>query len=210
MDKIERANKVIAEHEAVVMAVTYNVLFTNDLVCSLIIDLRARLQKSPLFRHQIKNLMNRAHQARRDYEVRMNQVVGNAQDFLAGANDVFTEAVQHDIDMFYYAIKEVYDKHAVPNSELMARVELTRAMCELACLQLDKRIEEVIAIDPQFRMFNLDHMRMTVPLAWLNELSGLMPVPKGLCLNTERAELAVKVLSVKLFDGNLISKAISA
>ena len=210
MDKMERANKVISQYENIIMAVTYNVLFTNDMVCGLIIELNGIMKNSPIYRHQIKRMMNRVFLARRDYEVRMNSIVGDKQDFLAGANDVFTDEVKQHVDMFYYAIKDVYDKHKVTNSALMARVELTRAMCELACLQLDKRLEEVIAIDKQFKMFNLDHMRLTVPLALLNELSSLMPVPKDLSLNTERAELAVKILSAKLFDGELISKAISA
>ncbi|MFQ7086821.1 MAG: hypothetical protein ACLRTD_20430 [Bacteroides sp.] len=42
-----------------------------------------------------------------------------------------------------YSIKMEFDKCRIENSALLAKVELTRCMAELACLSLDKRIEEV-------------------------------------------------------------------
>lgn len=42
----EQANKVITQNESLVIAATYNILFTNDIVCGLVIDARRKRKRS--------------------------------------------------------------------------------------------------------------------------------------------------------------------
>lgn len=62
---------------------------------------------------------------------------------MADANQYIADEVQPDLLKMEYSIKLEFDKCRIENSALLAKVELTRCMAELACLSLDKRIEEV-------------------------------------------------------------------
>lgn len=68
MTPIEQANKVITEHESMVILCSYSILFTNDIVVNRIIEAMDDLRKSPLCRHLTKRWMNRVLDMQRDYE----------------------------------------------------------------------------------------------------------------------------------------------
>lgn len=206
----EEANNIIAENEAMVIGCTYNVLFTNDIVIGLTIEAVESIRKSPLYRFDTKRKVNIVEKDRLKYERMINEVIGNTSSFLADANDIFLEDIQKHVDILYYSIKREFDKVSLSFSDIIARMELARTLCEFSCLQLDKREEELQEKDKRFKKFGIDYLRLTNLLRSLSETMKTLNVPCTVNLNTEECTKAINILSVKLADANTIAKAISA
>lgn len=206
----EEANNIIAENEAMVIGCTYNVLFTNDIVIGLTIEAVESIRKSPLYRFDTKRKVNIVEKDRLKYERMINEVIGNTSSFFADANDIFLEDIQKHVDILYYSIKREFDKVNLSFSDIIARMELARTLCEFSCLQLDKREEELQGKDKRFKKFSIDYLRLTNLLRSLSETMKTLNVPCTENLNTEECTKAINILSVKLADANTIAKAISA
>lgn len=210
MTPIEQANKVITEYESMVILCSYNILFTNDIVVSRIIEAMDDLRKSPLCRHLTKRWMNRVLDMQRDYEKKLNEVIGDRSAFFADANDLFVEDVNKHVEILFWTIKREFDRYKFDHSYVLAKLELARTLCQLGCLQFDRRIEEMQSMDNRFRMFRMDYLRQTDLLHGLNELMRTFIVPCTVNLDTDECNQAISVLSLKLADGQTIAKAISA
>ena len=206
----EEANNIIAENEAMVIGCTYNVLFTNDIVIGLTIEAVESIRKSPLYRFDTKRKVNIVEKDRLKYERMINEVIGNTSSFFADANDIFLEDIQKHVDILYYSIKREFDKVNLSFSDIIARMELARTLCEFSCLQLDKREEELQEKDKRFKKFGIDYLRLTNLLRSLSETMKTLNVPCTVNLNTEECTKGINILSVKLADANTIAKAISA
>lgn len=206
----EEANNIIAKNEAMVIVCTYNVLFTNDIVIGLTIEAVESIRKSPLYRFDTKRKVNIVEKDRLKYERMINEVIGNTSSFFADANDIFLEDIQKHVDILYYSIKREFDKVNLSFSDIIARMELARTLCEFSCLQLDKREEELQEKDKRFKKFGIDYLRLTNLLRSLSETMKTLNVPCTVNLNTEECTKAINILSVKLADANTIAKAISA
>lgn len=206
----EEANNIIAENEAMVIGCTYNVLFTNDIVIGLTIEAVESIRKSPLYRFDTKRKVNIVEKDRLKYERMINEVIGNTNSFFADANDIFLEDIQKHVDILYYSIKREFDKVKLSFSDIIARMELARTLCEFSCLQLDKREEELQEKDKRFKKLGIDYLRLTNLLRSLSETMKTLNVPCTVNLNTEECTKAINILSVKLADANTIAKAISA
>lgn len=206
----EEANNIIAENEAMVIGCTYNVLFTNDIVIGLTIEAVESIRKSPLYRFDTKRKVNIVEKDRLKYERLINEVIGNTSSFFADANDIFLEDIQKHVDILYYSIKREFDKVNLSFSDIIARMELARTLCEFSCLQLDKREEELQEKDKRFKKFGIDYLRLTDLLRSLSETMKTLNVPCTVNLNTEECTKAINILSLKLADANTIAKAISA
>ena len=206
----EEANNIIAENEAMVIGCTYNVLFTNDIVIGLTIEAVESIRKTPLYRFDTKRKVNIVEKDRLKYERLINEVIGNTSSFFADANAIFLEDIQKHVDILYYSIKREFDKVNLSFSDIIARMELARTLCEFSCLQLDKREEELQEKDKRFKKFGIDYLRLTNLLRSLSETMKTLNVPCTVNLNTEECTKAINILSVKLADANTIAKAISA
>lgn len=206
----EEANNIIAENEAMVIGCTYNVLFTNDIVIGLTIEAVESIRKTPLYRFDTKRKVNIVEKDRLKYERMINEVIGYTSSFFADANDIFLEDIQKHVDILYYSIKREFDKVNLSFSDIIARMELARTLCEFSCLQLDKREEELQEKDKRFKKFGIDYLRLTNLLRSLSETMKTLNVPCTVNLNTEECTKAINILSVKLADANTIAKAISA
>lgn len=206
----EEANNIIAGNEAMVIGCTYNVLFTNDIVIGLTIEAVESIRKSPLYRFDTKRKVNIVEKDRLKYERMINEVIGNRSSFFADANDIFLEDIQKHVDILYYSIKREFDKVNLSFSDIIARMEIARTLCEFSCLQLDKREEELQEKDKRFKKFGIDYLRLTNLLRSLSETMKTLNVPCTVNLNTEECTKAINILSVKLADANTIAKAISA
>ena len=97
----EQANRIISEHEVMVVGCTYNVLFTNDIVCGLVIDALEAVRKSPLYRQKTKQEVNQVEREKTKYEKLVNSVIGDRISFFADANDSFLEDVQKHVEVLY-------------------------------------------------------------------------------------------------------------
>ncbi|MCZ2726265.1 hypothetical protein [Bacteroides caccae] len=205
----EQANKVIAKNESLVIAATYNILFTNDIVCGLIIESIAKGEKSPLYRQRTKQLINLCSKERAKYEKLMNRIIGDRDDFFANANDKFREDIDNHLNILYYSIKQEFDKHKIANSDVVALLEEARTMCAFSCAQFDKRFKELMSADSRFSGFSLEYMRMTALERTLNVIMQSLNLPTDINLNTENCVRAMNIISKKLANGESIARAIS-
>ena len=168
--KIDNTNKLKAEN--ITLAAIYNILFTNDIVCSLIIEMLSALRKSGLCRFRVKQQGNKLEQLMLQYEKKINKIAGHRAFFMADANQYVADEVQPDLLKMEYSIKMEFDKCRVGNSALLAKVELTRCMAEFACLSLDKRIEEVRPYNKE--VIGITYLRLTDIFKVLDELSDIL------------------------------------
>ncbi len=207
---IDQANQIVSKYEPMVVPCTYNILFTNDIVCGEIIDAFSRLEKSPLFRQRTKQLARQAVLAQKSYERLVNEIISDRCTFFADANETFAEEVNRHVQILYWSIKREMDKHNVEHSDVLSKLETARTLCDFACKQFDKRLEELRGKDPRFRSFHLSYLRLTNLLRLLDELMRTFRIPPAVDLNTPECLAAIDVLARKLLDGELIAKAISA
>ena len=198
---IDQANQVINKHELQLVFSTYNILFTNDIVCGRVIEDMEAFQKSIYHRHKAKETARKIILARHAYEKLLNEVLSERSEFFADANDTFVEDVRKHVEILYFSIKREMDKHLKGDTSLIARLETTRTLCEFACRQFDKRIEELVSKDCRFKGFALRYLRLTNLLRLYDLLMATFHLPCVIDLNTKDCLLAVNILSGKLVDG---------
>lgn len=206
----EQANKIISEHESMVVLCTYNILFTNDIVVGKVIEAVEAVKHSPLYRLKTKQCVNRVSELSRKYERQVNQIIGDKSQFFADANDIFLEEVNRHIDTLYWCIKRAFDKFRLSYSDVLAKMELARTLCDFSVAQFDKRILELREKDGRFKGFSLNYIRQDTLLHALNESMRTFNIPCTIDLNTKECINSINILSQKLSDGEIIARAISA
>lgn len=205
----DQATKIVSKYEPQVVLATYNILFTNDIVCGEIIDAFSRLEKSPLFRQRTKQLARQAVLAQKSYERLVNEIISDRCTFFADANETFAEEVNRHVQILYWSIKREMDKHNVEHSDVLSKLETARTLCDFACQQFDKRLEELKQTDRRFSGFHLDYLRLTNLLRLMNELMRTFYLPCLLDFNTPECLSAIDILAKKLVDADRIARAIS-
>ena len=208
--------------ENVTLTAVYNILFTNDVVCGLVVDFISQLKKSPYYRFNVKQQAKRIENEMQKYEKRIAEISGKRIFFMADANEVIAEELQPDLLKMEYSIKSEFDKHKLNDSAksefdkhklndsaLLAKMELTRCMCELSCLSLDKRIEEVTPYNQDVK--RLTYLRLTALFSYVDGLSNILYQSKEyINLNeSSNCKMAMQIIQRKLTDCNIISRAIS-
>ena len=193
----------------ITLTAVYNILFTNDIVCGLVVDFISLLKKSPYYRFNVKQQAKRIEREMQTYEKRISEIAGKRIFFMADANEVISEEIQPDLFKMEYSIKSEFDKHKLKDSGLLAKMELTRCMCELSCLSLDKRIEEVSPYNKDMK--RLTYLRLTALFSLLDGLSDILYQSKEyIDLNeSSNCKMAMRIIQRKLTDCNIISRAIS-
>lgn len=208
MDK-QQATELVKKHENLVVVTTYNIIFTNDIVCSNVIEMMQELKKSSLYKKEVKMYANKIEAERKKYERLLNSILGDSSDFFADANDLFVEEVQNSVDSLYWAIKGILDKNNVENSSLIAKMELMRTLCDFACAQYKQRINDLVKVNPRFKGFHVDYMNMETMNKYAYEMMKHVKVGKTINLNTKEVELAMDVLAMKLANPEIIAKSIN-
>ena len=204
----EKYTEVINKHENIVVASTYNILFTNDIVCSLLIESLELLKKTDCFKFKTKQIAKQLDNERKRYEKVINQVIGSDKgEFFADANDKFIDNVSKDINTLLYSIKQEMDKNHLDNTQVISKLELCRTLCELSCIQHERRINDLRKVDSAFCRFDLSYLKLTNILRLLEELFLTLPI-KTVDLNTKQCKLALNIVSTKLSDVNIIANAI--
>ena len=77
--------------ENITLAAIYNILFTNDIVCSLIVEMLSELRKSRLCRFRVKQQGNKLEQLMLQYEKKINKIAGHRAFFMADANQYIAD-----------------------------------------------------------------------------------------------------------------------
>lgn len=208
MEKIGDIKDENLKAENIALAAVYNILFTNDIVCSLIIDFTSVLENNRLYKQNVKKLSKKLIENINSYEKKIFTIVGKRALFFADANSVFSSNVMPDIQKLEYSIKYEFDKNKIENAQLLSKLEVARVMASLACLSLDKRIEEVVPYNRDVK--NLTYLRLTNTYKLIDNLSELLYKGKYVNLNdSQNCKLAVSIIEKKLVSCLAINRAIT-
>ena len=185
----------------------YNMLFTNDLTCSAIIDAIYSVKKSPLYRQKTKQSINRLENLRKSYERYINERIKDNLDFYANANDVIQANVDKDIEILYYQFKSTLDKKNIPNSAILAKLEVAEAMIGLSISSWQKRINQ---LNPYFKKIDkrLSYLRLSGFKEEMSILFDTIKIDDYVNFNTPEAIMAMDIISKKLVNGNILAEAI--
>lgn len=207
--RMQEFDEVIKDTEGYVVACTYNVIFTNDITIGEVVDGIDKLKHTPLYKHRTKQVANEVGKLRKEYESKVFQICADNRWFYADANESFSEEVMNDIEILYYSIKRVFDNAGLVYSDVLARLELARTLAELACVNLDKREQDMYKSDKRLRKYSLMYMRLTKLRDAMNMLMSTFPIPSFVNVDTEECRMALNALANKLADCRIIAKAIS-
>ena len=94
MTQIEFMNRLIDKHAPAVIGCTYNILFTNDIAITTVIEAVEAVRKSDRYRQETKRITNVIDRLRGKYEKMLFEVIGDRSGFFADANEAFLEDVQ--------------------------------------------------------------------------------------------------------------------
>lgn len=202
------ATKIISKYESLVVLCTYNILFTNDIVCGQVIEAMQAMKSTPHYRMMFRHYMNLADKARSKYEKTVNEVIADRSEFFAECNDKYTEEVNKHVDMLYWQFKQELDNNGIAHSAELARFELARVLCDYACVQFDERIGELRKKDSRFNGFTLDYLKLENVRRLMNLASDNLHIGKAVNMNTDRCKSAFDVLASKLSDAENIANAI--
>ncbi len=205
----EEADKIVSRHEPLVVACTYNILFTNDIVMGLILEAAEAIKKTPLYKQKVKQLLKGCEVERRKYEKLVEEIIGDKIEFFADANEVFMMDVKQYVDTLFYSIKNELDKSDVPYSSAISKAQQACTMAGFACVQFDKRMEELKKTDIRLKKFSLQYLRLTTISHKLSELMDAIPINRTIDLNVTPASQSLDIVSKKLADVDSIAKAIS-
>lgn len=205
----EEADKIVSRHESLVVACTYNILFTNDIVMGLILEAAEAIKKTPLYKQKVKQLLKSCEVERRKYEKLVEAIIGDKIEFFAEANEVFTMDVKQYVDTLFYSIKNELDKGDVPHSSAISKAQQACTMAGFACVQFDRRMDELKKTDIRLKKFSLQYLRLTTLSHKLSELMDAIPIDRTIDLNVTPASQSLDIVSKKLADIDSIAKAIA-
>lgn len=205
----EDADKIIKDNEALVIGCTYNILFTNDIVCSVVIEALEGLKKSAMYRQETKRAATAVERARKEYERYLNSVVERSSEFFADANDKFTEELGKDLNVLYYTIKGEMDRKGVKESGVLARMEEARMLADYAVWQFDRRMKELSERDKRFKGLDVGYLRIDGMLKTLNRMMESVRTGVTVDMNIEQCRMALDVVALKLSSPEAIARAIA-
>lgn len=182
----------------------FNVLLVNDIACGTLVEALAALRRSPYYVHDVKRRCGQISRWREDYERRIKYIVGEQGERFMLMCDAYTERLAHDVQVFFFAFKQAYDRDNVPDAELLSRLQLARWFAEIAgCVYVDRLRHEIV----RGRKYTYLDFR---PLA--RSLGQLIHThfPASDAIECEDGHTAAAILVRKLSDGGIIADAINA
>lgn len=81
MTQIEFMNRLIDKHAPAVIGCTYNILFTNDIAITTVIEAVEAVRKSDRYRQETKRITNVIDRLRGKYEKMLFEVIGDRSGF---------------------------------------------------------------------------------------------------------------------------------
>ena len=195
--------------------ITYSILFANDVACGALVQAVDDVKKSSLYKHEMKRMINSIEKSRQSYERRLKHVVGDKGEYYMDACEIFTNKVEHDIQVFFYTILNEYTKNGVTNAKIVARLQWARALVQAASQLWHDRTKEVSDYNllPPYNAVSVERIR-----DYLSYLD-ITPIRKQLgCLidkffdesnNIECAngQMAYNIINRKLYDIHTVLSA---
>lgn len=205
----EKRNELIASHEEYVRISVYNVLFTNDLVREYASYAMMKLNASPLDRYQVRHYRKRVQKTIDSYEKGLNVRAGEQAGIMDMYSANFSAEVDTQIHMFYINLKNAFDKSKSPHSDILAYCELARTLANYSVLQLNKRVQELVEIDPMFNSMDMSHLSLHLLSRELDCLMSSFNLEHPVHADTDECLSCFRNLKKLLVDVSLINKSIN-
>lgn len=205
----EKRRELIAKHEDYVRIAVYNVLFTNDLVREYTSYAMMRLKGSPIDRHMVKHHRKRVEKYVDVYQKNLEMRAGCQKERLQSYTDEFTAEVDKHVEMFYFNMKNAFDKAGAVYSDVLAYCEVARTMAGYSVLQLNKRVQELGQVDPLFNSLDMSHLSMADVATALDCLMGSFNLLGTVYADTDECLSAFRLLKNALMDVKIIDKTIN-
>lgn len=187
----------------------YNLMFFNDIAHSSAFDLMAYMKKLPIYRHEIKKIVNSLEKELKKYTSLMKRLSTTKDGlFYADICDNMNDFIGDDIIKLEYSIKNALDKEKIENSAMLAKVETARCLTWGACINLDMREKDIRKEMP----VNLSDMRLTSIARQIEKLSSILyeRKPRTVDFNQDKnCILAFHIIYKKLLNGHKIADCIN-
>ena len=186
----------------------YGILFTNDLVCDEITLAYHKLKDHPLFRHKVKQQAKKLLTKSKEYKKYITLVIGKDNTtFLADSNDIYNAGIDKHVQILHITCKNILDRHNVEHSDIIAHLQLVNVLCQIAVAKVhnsDRIVLEQKLTTKRFTRLSLSHI-----LRLSNQLNEIIYTGNDIDFTAdEQYNLAVRVLTKKLCDADVITKAI--
>lgn len=188
-------------------AIMFQVLFINDVACGAVVEAVAAVRRSGYYVRGVKSLVNRIEAWRHDYERKMRYIVGGKQEQFMTMCDEFEQGVAKDVNVFYWTIRNDYNRARVADTEVVARIQWARALCQLAAEAYTKCIEEVPTVF--LRYFRWDYLDFRpMRKLWGRLIDEHFPASNR--VESPQGQTAFDIICRKVQDAALIASAINA
>ncbi|MBO7318381.1 MAG: hypothetical protein J6U43_06660 [Bacteroidales bacterium] len=186
----------------------YGILFTNDLVCDEIALAYNKTKKHPLFRHQVKQYAKKLYAESVHYKRYIRKVIGEQNnDFLSDSNAIFNDGTENHVQTLYICSKSILDRHNVQHSDIIAHWCFIHDLCHIAVAKItnaDRLVLEQKITTKTFRNLSIAHI-----LRLSRQMKEALYHGPDIDFNQdENYGNALKVLTKKLCDADIITKAI--
>ena len=186
----------------------YGILFTNDLVCDEIALAYNKTMKHPLFRQQVKQYAKKLYAESVHYKGYIRKVVGEQNNtFLSDSNAIFNDGTENYVQTLHVTIKSILDRHNVQYSDIIAHWCFIHDLCHIAVAKIanaDRLVLEEKISTKSFRNLSIAHI-----LRLSRQMREILYHGPDIDFNQyENYGSALKVLTKKLCDADIITKAI--
>lgn len=197
-----------ATEENFIVTCTYNILFTNDMACSRIVDLLYILRATKGISFQAEQAANRLEKQMKSYEKKMNEIYSVRASFMADANEVIDEAIKKDIEALQDTIKHKFIESGCSHPVLMTAAEMAHLFISFAVSGFDRRMKEMDERKiPDSGC--LLYLRLTNLMKPVEELTKFLFDGNHIDLNNKKSRKYIRFIIKKLTDARLIAKAIN-
>lgn len=197
-----------ATKENIAVTCTYNILFTNDMACSRIVDLLSLLRKTEGISFQAEQAAFRLEIQMKEYEKYMNGVYSSRAAFMADINQVIEDAISKEVEKLKDAIKNKFISSGCSHPVLMTAAEMAYLFIDFAVKGFDKRIKEMDERNVP-DSGDLLYLRLTKFIKPAEELTQRLFDGKPVDLSNKKTRKAIRTIIKKLTDAHLIAKAIN-
>lgn len=207
----EAVDSVFKEHRALMIASTYNILFSIKIAANAVYNLPECLEEDGLYKQGVKSKTKALINAVKSFERTTYSVYGDKAKFLEESLGRIVEEIGLDVEKIFWSIKQFLDKNRLDKTSALSRVEQARALIALSVEIHKARIRKLLSINSDLP--SMEYLRMDKPLKFIDDLSR--DICRDICrgkninLNDDtNCRLSVSVLDQKLADDERIARAI--
>lgn len=207
--KVDAVNEVVSNNRALMVATTYNILFSAKIASIAVYQIPAYLEEAGLLRMDVKKQTKDLVRATQNYEKACYSVFGENAKFLEDSVSRIMKEIGLDVEKLFWSIKSFLDKLKIGNASAFARLEQARTLLALSVEIFNTRMCRIRALSPDLPTLN--YLCMDKILRFADKLSNTLCGNLGqtVDLNDDNnCRLAVSVIDTKLSNEDRIARAI--